>query len=148
MRSLIPWKRSKSVGQLEKRGSFLDRFRNNSFDDFFKTPFMDRLPAVDVSEKKGAVAVRAELPGLTEKDLELTFQDGMLTIKGEKKEDRKEEKKNTFYKECRYGSFSRTIPLPKGVRWEEAKAKFKNGVLTVCFPKKETEEKTVSIKVE
>lgn len=148
MKSIIPWKRWKSDLTPSKTGSLLDRFWGKDMNDFFSSPFTTNLPAIDVSEKNGQVTVRAEVPGLSEKDLELTFQDGVLHIRGEKKEEHKEEKKHSYYRECRYGSFSRAVPLPKGVRWEDAKARFKNGVLTVSFEKKEAEGKPISIKVD
>jgi len=106
-----------------------------------------RLPTVDVAEDKNEVTVRAEVPGMTEKDIDLTWHDGMLNIRGEKKSEKEEKKSGGYYRECSYGSFSRDIPLGDGVDWKGAKAKYKNGVLTVKLPKTESSHKTIEVKV-
>jgi HSP20 family protein len=92
-------------------------------------------PAVDVSEADGVVTVKAELPGLEPKDVDITIEDDTLVLRGEKKfED--EEKKDDYHRiERAYGSFSRIIPLPGKVKEGEAKAKFEKGVLTITLPR-------------
>jgi len=96
-----------------------------------------RVP-LDVVEKKDHIEVRAELPGLDEKDLEVSVRDGYLTLKGEKKEER-EEKEADFYRiERRYGTFSRTVALPEYVNADDVSAEYKRGVLKVSLGKKET----------
>ena len=75
-----------------------------------------------------------ELPGMEMKDIDVTVSDDMLTIKGEKKVERKEDKKGYYLSERSYGAIYRTIPLPPGVDGEKAKASFKNGVLTIKLP--------------
>ena len=89
----------------------------------------------DVVETSDAVEVSIELPGLEMKDIDVTVTDDMLTIKGEKKVERQEEKKGYYLSERSYGSIYRTIPLPPGVDGEKAEASFKNGVLTLALPK-------------
>lgn len=92
------------------------------------------LPAVDVFQKKGAVLIKAELPGLTEKDVHITVTDDTLTISGEKSEE-KEVKEEDFYRcERSYGRFSRQVALPPGAEAAKAKATFKDGVLEIEFP--------------
>jgi HSP20 family protein len=87
---------------------------------------------VDVSETGKEVRITAELPGLDEKDVEVTVTNNMLTIKGEKEE----EEGDYYHSERSYGYFDRTIALPQGIDADNAKAKFKKGVLKVTIPKK------------
>jgi HSP20 family protein len=107
------------------------------------------LPAVDIVEKDKAYEISAELPGLDEKDIEVTLASGTLTIKGEKKEE-KEEKKNDYYlSERHYGSFIRSFGVPEGVNVDKIEANFNKGVLTVTLPKTaeaQKPEKKIAIK--
>jgi len=95
-----------------------------------------KAPAVDVSEDEKEITIKAEVPGMSEKDLEVTFANGILRLRGEKKEEKEEKKKNTWHKESWQGSFVRNIPLGEGVEWKKAEARHKDGVLTVVIPKK------------
>ena len=95
------------------------------------------VPKLDVAELKDRYEVKAELPGLDEKDIELTLEDGLLTISGEKKAETEEKEKGYYLKECSYGSFSRSVRLPENISDDKIEAKFKKGVLTVKLPKKE-----------
>lgn len=107
-------------------------------------------PDVDIVEKDGAIEVRAELPGMEEKDIDVQLSGTMLTIKGEKKEEREEEDKESRYhlSERKYGSFERSFRLPEGVDTEKVEASFKNGVLVVNIAKSpELQEKTKKIEV-
>jgi HSP20 family protein len=92
-------------------------------------------PAVDVSESDSAYEIAAELPGMDEKNIEVSVADGGLTIKGEKKEQKEEKKKDYYVSERRYGSFERSFALPDGVDADKIAAMFKNGVLKVTLPK-------------
>lgn len=92
-------------------------------------------PAVDVAEKEKAYEITAELPGLDEKNVEVKVANGMLTIKGEKKEEKEEKKKDYYLSERRYGSFERRFQIPDGVEADKIEAVFKKGVLTVTLPK-------------
>jgi len=106
-------------------------------------------PAVDVVEKKEAYQISAELPGLDEKDVEVVVADDLLTIKGEKKEEKEEKTKNYYVSERRYGSFQRSFQLPSGVDAEKIEASFQKGILTVTLPKTpeaQTKEKKIAIK--
>lgn len=107
-------------------------------------------PDVDIVDKDDAVEVRAELPGMDEKDIDIQLSDRMLTIKGEKKEEREEgDKESRYYlSERRYGSFERSFRLPEGVDNNKVDASFKNGVLVVSIAKSpELKAKTKKIKV-
>jgi HSP20 family protein len=95
------------------------------------------VPSVDVSETDAAIVVRAELPGMSQDDIELNLQDNVLTLKGEKKQESKDEQGNYHRTECCFGSFSRTFPLPATVQQEDIQAKFKDGVLEITLPKAE-----------
>ena len=112
------------------------------FEDFF-TPFLFtvedgglRVP-LDVVEKKDHIEVRAELPGLEEKDLEVSVHDGYLTLKGEKKEETEEKEADFHRVERRYGAFARTIALPEYVNADDVSAEYKKGVLKIRLGKKE-----------
>ena len=105
-------------------------------------------PEVEVFERDGQLTVRADLPGVTKDDVKVEIIEGALTISGERK-DEKEEKGEGFYRtERTYGSFFRRLPLPEGVKTDEAAATFKNGVLEVTLPapKRELNGRTLEIK--
>lgn len=92
-------------------------------------------PAVDVSETDKGYEITAELPGLDEKNIEVNLANGGLTIKGEKKEEKEEKRKDYYVSERRYGAFERYFALPDGVDVGKIEATFKNGVLKVALPK-------------
>jgi len=105
-------------------------------------------PAVDVSEDDKAITMTAELPGMKDKDVEVVLRDDMLTVRGEKKSEREEEKENYYLSERRYGSFERTFRLPETADAEHIKAAIEDGILTVTVPKKpeaRTAEKKIKI---
>jgi HSP20 family protein len=114
-----------------------------TFEDFSqRTPFArfsaDTLsPKIDIAESKDAIDVTAELPGVDEKDLDVTLANGMLTIRGEKRTERDEQDKdkNWYVVERSYGSFSRTIPLPFDPDPAKVEAKLDKGVLHIHLPK-------------
>ena len=94
------------------------------------------VPPVDVIEKGNAYEITVELPGLNEKDIEVKHSDGMLTIKGEKKEETEEKKTDFYLSERRYGSFERSFRVPASVDTDKIEASFKKGVLTLVLPKR------------
>lgn len=95
------------------------------------------VPAIDIYESDDAIKISAELPGLDKKDVEITVENNVLTIKGEKKLD-KEIKKERYYRcERCYGTFTRSFTLADYVDPESIKAQFKNGILEIAIPKKE-----------
>jgi HSP20 family protein len=97
--------------------------------------FFVNTPAVDVVEKEKAYEITAELPGLEEKNIEVNVSDDVLSIKGEKSEEKEEKKKDYYLSERRYGTFQRSFRLPQYVDAAKIDATFKNGVLTVTLPK-------------
>ena len=102
--------------------------------------------AVDVAESDKAYTITAELPGLNEKDVEVSIADDMLVIKGEKHQEKEEKGKNHYVSERSFGSFQRMFSLPRGTDGAKVEARFQNGVLTVSVPK--TAEKQETRKVE
>lgn len=152
----------KSVPARREEYSPFSLFRsemNRLFDNFFRgvdiEPFEKRFgafqPDIDVTETDKEIKVSAELPGMDDKDIDVSLTKDSLTIKGEKKEEKEEKKKDYYRMERSYGSFSRTISLPIEIDADKAKAQFKKGVLTITLPKttkaiKET--KKISVKAE
>ena len=94
------------------------------------------MPAVNISESRGAFKVKVELAGMSPDDVDVEITDGYLTLKGEREEETKEEDENYLRQEMSYGSFYRTIALPETADCKKAEASFKNGVLTIAVPKK------------
>lgn len=94
-------------------------------------------PAVDIRETEDALVLQAELPGLEKDDLEITIEDHVLTLRGERRLDRDETRESFHRVERAYGQFSRTFQLPTSVRMDGVKAQFANGLLTLELPKVE-----------
>ena len=106
-------------------------------------------PVVDVAERENEYEITAELPGMEEKDIEVNASDDVLTIKGEKKEEKEQKKKDYYLSERRYGSFQRSFSLPDGVDANKIEAKFKNEVLTLTLlktPEAQKKQKKIEIK--
>jgi HSP20 family protein len=104
-------------------------------------------PAVDMIDQKEEIVLRADLPGIDEKDIEVTVQDGTLTIRGQRKEEKEEKKEDYYYSERAYGAFTRTLALPAGVDRDKVKATFTKGVLEVHLPKaKEAKGTKIEVK--
>ena len=115
----------------------------NRLFDAFMTPFEGTAirrtlsPKLDVAETKDKYEIKAEMPGIDEKDIELSMDDGVLTISGEKKTETESDDKGYWLKECSYGSFSRSVRLPENIADDKIVAKFDKGVLMIDVPKKE-----------
>ncbi len=128
------------------------------FDEFFNDfPFTSSLadgrenwiPSVDILEKEGNIVLRAELPGMNEKEIELKVEGDMLILKGERKME-SEDNKSTYHRiERSYGSFTRSFRLPDTVDSEKINADYKNGVLTITISKKpEVKPREIPVKVQ
>jgi HSP20 family protein len=165
--NLIPWKReSRREQPATPEGSegyaidTLQQDMNQLFDRFFGrsvglSPFwseegrMSFIPSVDVVETDDSVRVSAELPGLDQEDIELSLDNDLLVIRGEKRSETEEKGRYSYRAERRYGAFSRSVRLPAEVKAEKAEAVFKNGVLTVTLPKTAvTRAKRIAVKRE
>jgi HSP20 family protein len=138
MRSLIPWRR--------KTGEPLSPFRNevrDFFERFFAAPFELNAnesvavwaPRVDVSETNEEIQVKADLPGVDPKDLNISVNEGCLILRGEKKEEHEEKKKDYHSVERFEGRFYREIPLPAGTDNEKITATSSKGVVSINIPK-------------
>jgi HSP20 family protein len=103
---------------------------------------------MNVSETESEVRVSAELPGVKEDDIDVSLNDDVLTIRGEKRFERKDEKENFHFVERSFGTFQRSIRLPFPVNPEQVQANFENGVLTVTLPKSAQQERTRRIQVQ
>ena len=115
---------------------------NRELDRFFRAgggngQLTNYAPAVDIEETDEAVVLSADLPGVDEKDIEITVHQGVLVLAGKREDNREEETENSLYRERRYGSFFRRFRLGSKVDPDAIVAAYKNGVLTVTLPKKE-----------
>jgi len=107
-----------------------------------------KMPAVDIVESQKGYELTADLPGMDEKNIEVKVADGVLTIKGEKQEEKEEKKKDYYLQERSFGSYQRSFGLPESVDAGKIEASFKKGVLTVTLPKKaEAQKQTKKIEV-
>lgn len=137
-------KQKKEERSVARWDPFADLAPFESWNPFRDWPRLTRLaeemrqlqPAIDVAEADGRYVVTVELPGCSKDDITVELEDGVLTLKGEKRDEREEKKEKRHYVERRYGSFARAFRLP-GDAGDEASAHFKDGVLTVEIPKSE-----------
>jgi HSP20 family protein len=107
------------------------------------------LPSLDVAETKNELVVKAEVPGMDPKDIDISLSDGMLTIRGEKRQEKEEKEADYHLVERSYGSFTRSVQLPKEVQSDKIGASYKNGILKISLPKsEEAKKKEIKIKVE
>jgi HSP20 family protein len=120
---------------------------------FFSEPMLpmaeaeEWMPSVDISETDGQITVKAELPGLEAKDIDLAVTGDVLTLKGEKKKEEETKEQDYYCREIFSGSFHRSFRLPSEVDSEKVDASFKNGVLTINMPKAESgSKKKIEIK--
>lgn len=154
MRSLIPfsWTKGRNVEAADPFVSFRDEM-NRVFEEFARWPLAGDArstlsPRADVSETDGEIHVEIELPGIDEKDVEVTLAGDMLTVKGEKKTEREDRRRDYHLVERSYGSFSRAIALPYAVEADDVSAEFDKGVLRVTVRKpKQVLQKTAKIPV-
>ena len=133
-----------ALSPFRRRGGFWDPLSemNRMFDDMFGSltrrpeglraqQITEWAPAIDVVTKDGDLVVRAELPGVKQEDVDITLQNNVLTLSGERKAEQEEERGGYYVRERRYGSFSRSLTLPEGVDESKINARYENGVLEV-----------------
>jgi HSP20 family protein len=106
------------------------------------------LPSVEIAERGGKLVIRADVPGLTKDDVKVEVRDDILSIEGERRQEREDKRKGVYRSARTYGRFYREIPLPEGVDPEQAKASFKNGVLEVTMPAPPREAKGKRVPIE
>jgi HSP20 family protein len=127
---------------------------DNLFDEFFRMPLgfglagLEALPAVDIYEKDNKITVKAEIPGVKSGELNVSVEDDLLTISGEKKQENEVKEKDYYRLERSFGRFERRIRLPEAVQAETAHAAYKDGVLKIELTKSEdTKKKKLKIDV-
>ncbi|MCB2190921.1 MAG: Hsp20/alpha crystallin family protein [Deltaproteobacteria bacterium] len=146
MTYLIPYPQFRGVNRLRREVDdiFSRFFDTGQSGETTQSAFM---PAVNVKETEDAFEVSAEVPGLKPKEINVEYNDGVLTLSGEKREEREEDKGNYHVIERRFGSFRRSVRLPKEVDVEKLKASHKDGVLEVQLPKAaKSASKTIEVK--
>lgn len=152
IRDLVPWGRPNDRPPAERHSDSghpllsLHRDVNRLFDDVFRRFGAPALsddfgrgldwPSVEVNETEKEVRVNAELPGLSEKDVEVVVDEGVLTLRGERKAETEDRERG--YSERYYGRFERRIRLPREIERDKARATFKDGVLNIALPKSQT----------
>ncbi len=158
LNDLIPWRNNRGLGQrLQDPFNTLQQEMNRLFDSFWgagesRLPqgagMGFHFPTLDVRETDKGYRVTAELPGLSEDDVEIHLRDNNLIISGEKKAEHEEKDENRFYSERSFGRFQRAIPFPVEIDPNKVEAKFEKGVLTVELPKNaKAQEKTRRIAI-
>ena len=143
MRALTPWTGMTSLRKEMDR--LFERFVEPVWPE--ASTLGEWEPKLDVSESKDAITVKAELPGVEQKDIAVSLQEGVLTIKGEKEAEKEEKDKQYHRVERSYGAFYRSVRLPAPVEADKVTATFKDGVVTITLPKApEAKGTTISVK--
>jgi HSP20 family protein len=154
--SLIRWNSQHDIDRWPSDFFGIQREINRVFDNFvrggvqadenFLTSYWT--PAVDIAEQENGYLVKMELPGVNKDDVKISLESNILTIKGEKKQEKEEKSKNVHRLERSYGSFQRSFTLPTTVKSDTIDAYFKEGVLTISLPKAEdAKPKQIEVKV-
>jgi HSP20 family protein len=161
--NLIPWRRRRQDIEPHERSVMTSPIRelrsdlDRLFEDFFREPWsltepsemtgFAPMPAVDLSENDKTITIRAEVPGMDADDIDINVSGNILTISGEKREERESREENYYHVERRHGSFRRSIELPDSADLDKVEAEQKNGVLTIHVAKQPTAtSKHISIK--
>ena len=151
-RSAVPDVWQSFRGEMDR---LFDRFGFPTFrrmldvEPFGETSFGIAVPAVDVTEDEKAYKITAELPGMAEKDVDVSLSGDLLVIKGEKHREREQKEKNRYLSERSYGAFQRSFTIPDGVDRDKVEAEFAKGVLTLTLPKSaeaQKQQKKIEIK--
>jgi HSP20 family protein len=144
MNSITRWEPFRGIVNFQDQLNrlFEDSLRNQSGD----SPMTAWAPAVDIYETENELVLKADLPDVNEKDIDVRIENNTLTVRGERKFEQKVTQDNFLRVERAYGSFSRSFTLPNTVNTETIKAEYKNGVLTVEMPKR-AESKPKQVKV-
>lgn len=154
--SLIRWNPARELAAFPTDVMDMQREINRIFENFFKGGLTEDstlgtsvwTPSVDVAERDDDFQVKVELPGVNKEDVKITMQDNILTIRGEKKQE-KETKNSQFHRiERSYGAFQRSFTLPMKVKQDKIDASYKDGILTISLPKaEEAKAKQIEVKV-
>jgi len=147
-KELTPWR---PFGELSSLRREMDRLWENFFGERPLGRIWERewAPSLDMSETKDNYVVKAEVPGIDAKHIDISLTGDVLSIRGEKKQEKEEKEEDYHLVERNYGSFSRSVRIPAEVESNKIKASYKNGILTITLPKSEkVKAKEVKIKVE
>ena len=153
----------KKPAEVMPRWGEIDRWFDRLTEDFWRRPFPSlmfgdrwplpmismKAPSLDVFEEKDEIVVKADLPGMSKDEIEVTVAGNVVTIKGEKKKEEEVKEKDYYRRERSYGSFVRSVELPCDIKSDQIKANFKDGVLEVRMPKtEEAKKQSISIKID
>jgi HSP20 family protein len=153
--SLIRWNPARELAAWPSGVFGIQREMNRMFDSFFNHGLQDEdsaqtawTPAVDIAEHDDEYLVKVELPGVNKDDVKITLESNILTIRGEKKQEKETKKENYHRVERNYGYFQRSFTLPTAVKSDKIDASYKDGVLMVSLPKaEESKPKQIEVKV-
>ena len=153
--SLVRWNPARELATWPSDLFGIQREMNRMFDTMFRLDSRDNesgfnswSPAVDIAERDDQYVVKAELPGVTKEDVKITLENNVLTIHGEKKNEKETKSENFHRVERSYGSFERSFTLPTTVKSDKIDAVYKDGVLQITLPKaEEAKPKQIEVKV-
>jgi len=152
--SLVRWNPARELATWPSDLFGIQREMNRMFDGFFRgtrdeeASLMSWTPAVDIAEHENEYVVNVELPGVNKDDVKITLESNILTIRGEKKEEKEAKKENYHRIERSYGAFQRSFNLPTTVKSDKIDAVYNNGVLSISLPKaEEAKPKRIEVKV-
>jgi HSP20 family protein len=145
MRTLMPWTGMPGAREMDR---LLNRFLEGKLEEQ-SSAGAEWAPSMDVSETKDSLIAKLEVPGMDPKDIQISLQENLLTIKGEKTQEQEEKEEHFHRVERAYGMFARSVRLPVTVDASKVAASFKNGLLTITLPKTPTSRgTTIPIKAE
>jgi HSP20 family protein len=145
--TLVKWH---PVHRLMDRSNDFDRIFSNFFntDRVFYGQDIKLVPATNIEENNDEYLISAEMPGINKESIKVSFENNVLSITAEKKHEKKNESENYLIRERRYGSYTRSIPVPNGVKLDEIDAHYESGILNVRIPKtEEVKPRQISVKV-
>ena len=154
--SIVRWNPARELATFPGDVINMQREINKMFDNFFRGGTLEDgslgssvwTPAVDVEERDDEYQVKVELPGVNKDDVKITMQDNVLTIRGEKKQEKESKNSNYHRVERSYGSFQRSFTLPTSVKHDKIEASYKEGILTIGLPEAEdAKPKHIEVKV-
>lgn len=153
--AIVRWNPARDLAAFPTDILNMQREINRMFDDFFQSDRDESSllapnwkPAVDIVEEDNAYVAKVELPGVSKEDVKISMQDNVLTIRGEKKAEKKAREGNMHRIERYSGSFQRSFSLPNSVKNDRIEAEFKDGILTITMPKaEEAKAKEIEVKV-
>lgn len=154
--SLVRWNPSRDLLSFPSDMLAMQKGINRVFDNFFRGGLLDDdststgmwAPSVDIAETETAYTVKVELPGVEKENVKITMQDNILTLRGEKKQEKESNQSNYHRVERSFGSFQRSFSLPSSVLSDKIDAVYNNGVLSITLPKAENARpKEIEVKV-